>query len=78
MTDWLGKADIVIANILANPIKKLATTLLNMLNPDGTLILSGILEAQASEIISHYHRFLSLEQKKTKNGWVLLQGKVDN
>ena len=77
-TDWLGKADIVIANILANPIKKLATTLLNMLNPDGTLILSGILEAQASEIISHYHRFLSLEQKKIKNGWVLLQGKVDN
>ena len=78
VTDWLGKADIVIANILANPIKNLATTLLNMLTPDGTLILSGILEAQASEIISHYHQFLSLEQKKTKNGWVLLQGKVDN
>ncbi len=78
VTDWLGKADIVIANILANPIKKLATTLLNMLNPNGNLILSGILETQASEIISHYHRFLSLEQKKTKNGWVLLHGKVDN
>ncbi len=78
VTDWLGKADIVIANILANPIKKLSTTLLNMLTPDGTLILSGILETQAPEIISHYHRFLSLEQEKTKNGWVLLQGKVDN
>ena len=78
VTDWLGKADIVIANILANPIKNLATTLLKMLKPDGTLILSGILETQASEIISHYHRLLPLEQKKTKNGWVLLQGKVDN
>ena len=78
VTDWLGKADIVIANILANPIKNLATTLLNMLTPDGTLILSGILETQAPEIISHYHRFLSLEQKKNKNGWVLLQGEVDN
>ena len=78
VTDWLGKADIVIANILANPIKNLATTLLNMLTPEGTLILSGILETQAPEIISHYHRFLSLEQKKNKNGWVLLQGEVDN
>ncbi len=78
LTNWHGKADLVIANIVANPLKKLAHILVKMLKPEGTLILSGILERQGPEIISYYDQLLQLEQEKTKDGWLLLQGRLKN
>ena len=52
----LGSAqfDIVVANILSNPLKLLAPALLARVAPAGALVLSGVLERQAAEVIATY------------------------
>lgn len=69
--------DIVIANILANPLKFLAPTLLSKLGSEGTLVLSGILEHQAQDVIDVYRQkepHLDLRIAATENGWVCIAG----
>lgn len=46
--------DVVVANILANPLQVLAPALIARLKPGGTLVLSGILTRQAQEVIDAY------------------------
>lgn len=73
---WLGRAEVVIANILAGPLVELADTLLDFLKPGGTLLLSGLLQTQAPELCSHYSRHLPLRVASEKDGWVCLRGKL--
>lgn len=47
-------ADVLLANILAGPLKELATEFYRLTKPKGTLVLSGILTTQAEDLISHY------------------------
>ena len=49
-----GAFDIVVANILSNPLKLLAPALLARVAPGGSLVLSGVLERQADEVIAAY------------------------
>lgn len=72
---WAGRADIVIANILAGPLIELSATLLAFLNAQGTLLLSGLLQNQASALIEHYQDQLTLCVVGEKEGWVVLSGK---
>ena len=48
------KAEIVVANILFNPLKMLAPQLLTLLAPNGLLVMSGILIEQVAPLIEHY------------------------
>ena len=48
------KFDIIVANILANPLIELARVLSQALLPGGVLIMSGLLEAQAEEVMAAY------------------------
>ena len=64
----------VIANILANPLRVLAPALCGYLNPGGTLVLSGILVDQAAELIAIYAPWLSLSVVDSRDGWVCLAG----
>lgn len=66
--------DIVVANILANPLKILAPALCAHLHPGGSLALSGILSEQAGEVIAAYAPYLSLAVADTRDGWVCLAG----
>lgn len=70
--------DIVIANILANPLRGLAPKLCKQMAPEGSLVLSGILEAQAQSVIDAYrvasHHQLHLEVCGIEEGWVCLSG----
>jgi len=50
----------VIANILANPLKLLAPVLARHCLPGGALVLSGILEHQAQDVIDAYAQNLRL------------------
>ena len=45
---------IVVANILANPLKLLAPALLGRVAAHGALVLSGVLARQADEVIAVY------------------------
>ncbi len=67
--------DLLIANILAGPLKELATEFERLLKPGGTLVLSGLLTTQAAELISHYAEFgIVLDQHEALDEWGLLAG----
>ncbi len=68
------KYDIVMANILANPLQVLAPALVNKMRPDGHIVLSGVLARQAEEVIATYAQWLSLSVWQESEGWVCLHG----
>lgn len=57
------KADLVIANILANPLIKLAPLLINFLKPKATLVLSGILEKEVDLVTAAYSQLTWIDTK---------------
>jgi ribosomal protein L11 methyltransferase len=63
---------LVIANILANPLLELKTTLQALTNSDATLVLSGILAAAADRIVSAYSDAFDLIEKVQQEEWVRL------
>jgi ribosomal protein L11 methyltransferase len=67
-------ADIVIANILANPLKVLAPLLARLTLPGGWLVLSGILSAQTAEMAAIYQNWFDMEPPTADQGWVRLAG----
>jgi ribosomal protein L11 methyltransferase len=72
-----GTWDIVVANILSNPLKVLAPALLARVAPGGHLVLSGVLERQAMEVIEAYARVdpsVPLRAWAVDEGWVCLAG----
>ncbi len=78
--DTLGAAtwNVVVANILSNPLKLLAPALLARVAPGGALVLSGVLERQAEEVIDVYRRVdprLPLAVWGRDEGWVCLAGR---
>ena len=69
-----GHYPLVVANILAAPLKVLAPLLCAHVAPGGTLILAGILERQVDEIQAAYEPHLPLQVADRQDGWVLMQG----
>ena len=67
--------DITIANILLNTIINLRETLISGLKPNGILILSGILEEQASDIIDAFKSYMPISIIDSQEGWLLMKGK---
>ncbi len=67
-----GAYDIVVANILANPLRLLAPALAARVAPRGRLALSGILEPQASDVVAAYAPWFTLAASRASEGWVLL------
>ncbi len=66
--------DVVLANILAAPLKLLAPMLSARVKPEGRLVLSGILDRQAEELIKVYAPYASLHVHAEQDGWVCLAG----
>ena len=69
-----GTFDIVVANILANPLIVLAPALATRVAKGGAIALSGILETQASSVIAAYAPWFTLAAQRADEGWVLLCG----
>jgi ribosomal protein L11 methyltransferase len=70
----VGQFDIVVANILANPLKALAPAITAHVRPGGRLALSGILVEQAEELIAIYAPYILLSIADTRESWVCLAG----
>lgn len=68
-----GPFDLVIANILARPLMKMAPQLVANLAPGGSVILSGILAEQRRKVLAAYNG-QRLKHVRTiwKNGWVTI------
>jgi ribosomal protein L11 methyltransferase len=67
-------ADVLVANILANPLVVLAPLLAGRTTPGGRIALSGILVDQAEEVVAAYAPWFTLAAWRTADGWVLLTG----
>jgi len=69
-----GEYDLVVANILSNPLRVLAPAICAHVRSGGCLALSGILREQAEEIIAIYAQWLPMEVADTREDWVCLSG----
>jgi ribosomal protein L11 methyltransferase len=67
--------DVVVANILANPLVRLAPVLAGFVRPGGRIVLSGILDAQADDVITAYGRWFNIDVSEGDEGWVALAGR---
>ncbi len=67
-----GEYPVVLANILATPLKLLAPLLCSHLAPGGHLVLAGILERQADELKAAYAPHVVLEVADAEDGWILM------
>lgn len=69
-----GPYGVVLANILATPLKLLAPLLAAQVAPGGWLVLAGILERQADEVAAAYAPALALQVADAEDGWALMVG----
>ena len=70
-----GEYALVLANILATPLKLLAPLLCAHLQPGGDLVLAGILDRQAKELEAAYAPWCRLEVVDADDGWILMTGR---
>ena len=66
--------DIVVSNILANPLRVLAPALAARTAANGAIALAGILAAQADDVRGAYSRWFDMRTWRCDDGWVLLAG----
>lgn len=66
--------DVVVANILTNPLRMLAPLLANAAKPGGRIVLSGILQEQAQDVMDIYAQWFDLNPPVFEDGWSCLSG----
>jgi ribosomal protein L11 methyltransferase len=67
-------ADLVLANILANPLRVLAPVLAAHCRPGGGIALAGILAAQAPAVAEAYAPWFAMRPFDEDDGWITLEG----
>tara|TARA_B100001964_G_scaffold154831_1_gene170195 strand:- start:2978 stop:3859 length:882 start_codon:yes stop_codon:yes gene_type:complete len=71
----INEADIVIANILAQPLIEMAGLLVSLLKKNGDLLVSGILVSQQSWVESAYVQQVRFVERRNDDGWACLQAR---
>jgi ribosomal protein L11 methyltransferase len=69
-----GPYDIVLANILANPLRVLAPLLASYVRGGGALVLAGVLDEQAEELMQLYRAWCDMRIASSQEGWACLEG----
>jgi len=69
------KADIMLANILAQPLIGLAPHLASRTRPGGNLVLSGILSNQAREVMAAYEPWFVMDEPEQREEWIRPTGR---
>ncbi len=70
----IGQVDLLIANILANPLVELSTHLSSLVKPGGKVVLSGILDEQLAKIDDAYGRYFDALNVVKKDKWLRVDG----
>lgn len=70
-----GQYDVVLANILANPLRLLGEMLAAATRSGGQIVLSGILKTQEVEIASIYAQWFDMDEAIHEEGWICLSGR---
>ncbi len=71
------KADVVVANILAGPLKTLYPVINQLVKPNGVLGLSGILSTQAPSVCDTYAQKFTLEPVQERDEWCRITGQLN-
>jgi ribosomal protein L11 methyltransferase len=66
--------DVVVANILANPLIELSATLTDLTQSGGHIVMAGLLDEQADQVKAAYPSIL-FDQDVSKDGWTRLSGR---
>lgn len=69
-----GQFDVVVANILANPLRMLGEMLAGRTKSGGRIILSGLLDEQVEELSEIYGQWFDIEPAEIDEGWARLSG----
>jgi ribosomal protein L11 methyltransferase len=67
-------ADVLLANILAEPLLELAPAFAQRVAPGGAVVLSGILQSQAAPVASRYAAWFDMRPATVRDDWALLYG----
>jgi ribosomal protein L11 methyltransferase len=68
------RSDILLANILAEPLKELAPRFADLLEPAGRVVLSGVLMQQATELAACYAPWFDMAPATFRDDWARLDG----
>ena len=71
-----GQYDVVLANILATPLKVLAPLLTSLVKPGGSLVMAGILARQTDELKEAYAPYCELHVSEGLEGWILMTARL--
>ena len=70
----IEQADILLANILAEPLLELAAKFARLVKPGGKIVLSGLLQQQAEQVRACYQSWFAMEEPAISGDWVRLAG----
>lgn len=70
----LPAVDVLVANVLLNPLQELANHFSELVRPRGDLVLSGLLSTQAEECLEAYQSWFNMDEPVFKQEWSLLHG----
>ncbi|HCE3204420.1 TPA: 50S ribosomal protein L11 methyltransferase [Vibrio parahaemolyticus] len=68
-------ADVVVANILAGPLRELAPIIKGLVKPNGALAMSGVLDTQAEDVASYYCDELHIDPIVEQSEWCRISGR---
>jgi ribosomal protein L11 methyltransferase len=72
--DRSGQVDILLANILAEPLHTLAPKFATLVRHGGDLVLSGLLADQAADITARYSEWFDISAPEQREDWIRLTG----
>ncbi len=67
-------ADVVVANILAAPLRELSSIITAHVKPGGALAMSGVLDTQANNVASYYSDNFTLDAIAEQQEWCRISG----
>ncbi|OIQ24529.1 50S ribosomal protein L11 methyltransferase [uncultured Vibrio sp.] len=67
-------ADVVVANILAGPLRELSPIIKGLVKPAGALAMSGVLDTQAEDVASYYRDEFQVDPIKEQSEWCRISG----
>ncbi|MGP8309085.1 50S ribosomal protein L11 methyltransferase [Vibrio sp. YIC-376] len=68
-------ADVVVANILAGPLRELAPVIKGLVKPNGDLAMSGVLDTQAEDVANYYRDELHIDPIAEQKEWCRISGR---
>ena len=75
---WGSGYDIVVANILAEPLLQLSGAIAGAIRPGGGIVLSGLLASQADAVAAAYAPWFDMEAARIRDDWAALAGRRRN